>query len=292
MHLDAQLPDVLRDRVQGVFRPIGARYPVVISDVLQAGTSTITIVTRSDAEATKLLSVAAGGVLLLQTPSGAGWQWGSRYMAPGALQESHTSPGHLSSNRVWTLNLVEVARPPDDGVEAGAPTGFAILLMDTGAPNGFTFGTSEISGHTTHWEFGDGATDACPAMETVEHTYAQPGTYEVAATCHGWTETVVLDTDDPVLATPTLDSIDPADVPSGGPVTLTLHGADFAEPMLVRLWDVSTYMGDWPGTVIDANTATVAIDTTDWPEGTGGIDVVLTDPGLFSNQLQFQVVAP
>lgn len=116
IHLDAQMPDVLYDRTVGVFRPVGAFYPVVVSDVLQAGTSTITVVTRTDAEAAALHLIATGTVLLLQTPASAGWQWGSRYVAPGALQETHTSPAHLSANRVWTLALVEVARPPDEGL--------------------------------------------------------------------------------------------------------------------------------------------------------------------------------
>lgn len=116
IHLDAQMPDTTYDRTVGVFRPVGAGFPVVVSDVLQAGTSTITIVTRSDAEATALRLIASGSVLLLQTPASAGWQWGSRYVAPGALQEAHTSPAHLTANRVWTLALVEVARPADDGL--------------------------------------------------------------------------------------------------------------------------------------------------------------------------------
>ena len=76
MTIDAQLPDVLRDRVQGVFRPIGATYPVVVSDVLQAGTATMTIVTRNDTDAVKLQTAAQAAVLLVQTPSGPGWQWG------------------------------------------------------------------------------------------------------------------------------------------------------------------------------------------------------------------------
>ena len=116
MRLDAQQPDVLFDRVQGVFRPMGSRFPVVVSDVLQAGSTTITVVTRSDSEAASLRQIVQAAVLLLQTPSGAGWQYGSRYAAPGALQEAHTNPAHLSEVRVWTLALVEVARPPDDGV--------------------------------------------------------------------------------------------------------------------------------------------------------------------------------
>ena len=116
MRLDAQQPDVLYERPVGVFRPIGATYPVVISDVLQAGSTTMTIVTRTDGEAASLRQIVQAAVLLFQTPSVAGWQYGSRYAAPGALQEAHTNPAHLSQVRVWTLALVEVARPPDDGV--------------------------------------------------------------------------------------------------------------------------------------------------------------------------------
>ena len=116
MRLDAQQPDVLYDRPVGVFRPIGSRFPVVVSDVLQAGSTTMTIVTRTDGDAARLRQIVQAAVLLVQTPSVAGWQYGSRYAAPGALQEAHTSPSHLSQVRVWTLALVEVARPPDDGV--------------------------------------------------------------------------------------------------------------------------------------------------------------------------------
>ena len=116
MRLDAQQPDVLYDRPVGVFRPIGSRFPVVVSDVLQAGSTTMTIVTRTDGEAASLRQIVQAAVLLFQTPSVAGWQYGSRYAAPGALQEAHTNPAHLSQVRVWTLALVEVARPPDDGV--------------------------------------------------------------------------------------------------------------------------------------------------------------------------------
>ena len=74
MRLDAQQPDVLYDRIVGIFRPMGSRFPVVVSDVLQAGTATITIVTRTDTDATKHRQIVQSNVLLLQTPSVAGWQ--------------------------------------------------------------------------------------------------------------------------------------------------------------------------------------------------------------------------
>ena len=168
--------------------------------------------------------------------------------------------------------------------------GFAIILTPTGAPNAFTFGTSEISEHTTDWNFGDGATGSCPATDTIAHTYAAPGTYNVSATCHSVTETVVVDTHDPPVTELVVDSIAPATVPIGGPIRLTINGAGFAAPMLVRTWCASTWMGMWDAEVRTANAAVVDIDTTDWPEGTGGLDVVVN--GQFSNQLQFAVTAP
>ena len=166
--------------------------------------------------------------------------------------------------------------------------GFAIVLTDTGQPNGFEFGTSEISEHTTNWDFGDGATGSCLATDTIDHTYAAPGTYDVSATCHSVTEHVVVDTHDPPTSELLLDSIAPATVPSGGPIRLTLTGSGFAAPMLVRCWDVSEFMGIWDAEVLSSSSAVVDIDTTGWPEGTGGIDVVVD--GAFSNQLQFPVV--
>ena len=91
-------------------------YPVVVSDVLQAGTSTISVLTRTSADETALRKVCAAPVLLLQAPSTSGYGWGSRYVAPGSLQETRVTIGKLSTNRLWTLALTEVARPPDDGI--------------------------------------------------------------------------------------------------------------------------------------------------------------------------------
>ena len=177
----------------------------------------------------------------------------------------------------------------EDGRGGAISYGFEIILTDSGDPHGFIFGTSEISNHTTGWDFGDGATASCPAMDTVQHTYAGPGTYDVTATCHGVSESVTVDTADPPVSALLLDSIEPAEVPIGGVIRVALRGAGFAAPMLVRTWDVSTLMGSWDAQVITDDTATVDIDTTGWPEGTGGIDVVVN--GAFSNQLQFPVVA-
>ena len=184
----------------------------------------------------------------------------------------------------------------EDGRGGAASWGFEIIMTHADDPNAFEFGTSEISSHTTNWDFGDGATASCPAVtDTVDHTYAAPGTYSVTATCHGITEGVTVDTNDPPVTNLTIEAIDPPTVTIGAALfTLNITGAGFAAPMLVaRRWCVSTQAtcGDWPGIVIDKNNAVVEIDTTDLGlEGTGGIDVVVN--GEFSNQLQFPVTPP
>src|SRR4051812_4688949 len=59
--------------------------------------------------------------------------------------------------------------------------------------------------------------------------------------------------------------------------TVTLDGVGFATPMLVRFWDNSVYMGDYQATVTDSTRATVSVDTSGWPKGTGRVDVVVND---------------
>jgi len=166
--------------------------------------------------------------------------------------------------------------------------GFSLVITETAEPNGFSFGTSEISSHTTYWEFGDGASGNVPATSTIDHAYAGPGTYTVSATCHGVTETMNLDTNDPPVYHPLLDTINPDTIRVGGPMELTLTGSDFATPMLVRFWSASTFMGTADAQVLSTTSATVLIDTTGWLVGTGGVDVVV-DGKFFSNQLQIPV---
>lgn len=167
-------------------------------------------------------------------------------------------------------------------------SGFTLVITETQHPNEFTFGTSEISDHPTHWDFGDESNGvSCPATETVVHAYSVPGTYEVSAMCHGITETVTLVTDDPPIVEPLLETITPSSVKVGGPATLTLRGQFFSSPMLTRFWSASTYVGEWYAEVVDDTRATVNVDTTGWPAGTGGVDAIVN--GMFSNQLQFQV---
>jgi hypothetical protein len=107
------MPEPVYDRPQGVFRIIGSAFPVVVSDVLQAGVSTITLETYSDAERDALKLLCSATVLLLQAPAVMGW--GNRYVAPGALHEVRKTQELASSWLQWDLTLTEIAAPADSG---------------------------------------------------------------------------------------------------------------------------------------------------------------------------------
>ena len=109
----SQLPDALYDRVVGVFRPIGAHYPVVVSDVLQAFSATAGVMTATVAEATAFLELVKAPVLLAQSPA-LPWGWGSRYVALGAVTSAHLGPTSPKGERLWSLSMFEVDRPADE----------------------------------------------------------------------------------------------------------------------------------------------------------------------------------
>jgi hypothetical protein len=108
------MPEPTYGRPQGVFRIIGSAAPVVVSDVLQYGVSTIQLETYTDAESAALKQLVGGAVLLLQAPAVMGW--GSRYVAPGALREIRKSQELAIAWRLWQLVLTEVTQPPDAGL--------------------------------------------------------------------------------------------------------------------------------------------------------------------------------
>lgn len=110
------MPEPDYDRPQGVFRILGAQFPVVVSDVLQAGVATITLETYTVAEGNALKLVCRAPVMLIQAPVAAGFWWGNRYVAPGRLSEQPKSQETATDWRVWVLVLTEVAQPPDTGI--------------------------------------------------------------------------------------------------------------------------------------------------------------------------------
>lgn len=107
------LPELLLDRVVGVFRPIGAHYPVVVSDVLQAFTTSIGVMTSTAADAAAFYELVRAPVLLAQSPA-LPWGWGSRYVALGAVTQGRLGPTSPKPERLWTVAMTEVDRPADE----------------------------------------------------------------------------------------------------------------------------------------------------------------------------------
>lgn len=103
------MPEPDYPRMQGVFNVLGATFPVVVSDALGAGQSTITLETITQANEAAIKLLASGAVLLLQAPAVMGW--GSRYVAPGKLSERRATQTVASDWRLWTLVLTEVDVP-------------------------------------------------------------------------------------------------------------------------------------------------------------------------------------
>jgi hypothetical protein len=109
----AALPEPLYDRTVGVFRPVGAYWPVVVSDVMQSPSFSATVLTHTAGESQAFLEVVAAPVVLVQSPTQP-WGWGSRYVALGAIQQTRTSPLSRKADRLWTIAMTEVARPADE----------------------------------------------------------------------------------------------------------------------------------------------------------------------------------
>lgn len=103
---------------RGVFPPLGGTLAVVVSDVLGGATGTLLIQTVDDAEMQALFRLLRRPVLLLQTPLS--WQNGSRYIAPGNVQQIAVDP-RLAANtmRRFQIEYDEVAVPADS--LAGSP---------------------------------------------------------------------------------------------------------------------------------------------------------------------------
>ena len=110
------LPQPLYDRTQGVFRPVGAHFPVVVSDVLQAPTTPVSVITSTLAEAQALQRVLSAPVVLVQAPN-APWGWDAAWVAPGAVQQARTMATSRMATRIWTVALTEVARPADEAAQ-------------------------------------------------------------------------------------------------------------------------------------------------------------------------------
>lgn len=124
--------------VQGMHRPVGRVDPVVVSDVRQSHTATVTFEVYTAAEADELRNLLNGQQLLLQIAAGLGYD--GFYLIPGEVSERHGAEQIGSEWRYIEVSYVEVAAPPDDGVTTVGLTWQDVLdsyatwqdLVDTG----------------------------------------------------------------------------------------------------------------------------------------------------------------
>jgi len=113
------LPTWEDDIAQGVIRVKNRPDPIVVSDVRQFDTGTLTVVTKSAAaEAALLALLKSSGPYLLQMPNAG---TADRYVTVGKVSRSRPSNQFSDSWRVWTLPLTQVVRPPVVGWSVAVP---------------------------------------------------------------------------------------------------------------------------------------------------------------------------
>lgn len=113
------LPEWGADVAQGVIRVMGRPDPIVVQDVRQFETGTLEVLTMSSAaEATMQALLNTAGPYLLQMP-GSGSP--DRFVTVGSATWKRTTNGFSDPNRVWTLALTRVGRPPVAGWSVAIP---------------------------------------------------------------------------------------------------------------------------------------------------------------------------
>ncbi|HET9666363.1 MAG TPA: PKD domain-containing protein [Desertimonas sp.] len=102
----------------------------------------------------------------------------------------------------------------------GCPKGIAILI--SGGPSSFTFITTDVPGHTTRWDFGDGSPEVSVASDvSVDHDY-EDGEYTITAVCHLQTATTTIVVGDIVEPPPVLPpTVPPTNQPPTARFTFT-----------------------------------------------------------------------
>lgn len=95
---------------QGVFTPLGAVHPVVISDTRNEATGTVGFWVNTITDVADLKSLLAKPVLLLHAPSTD--DFGFEYFAPGRVDRGRV-PAPLRRKERWTVEYVEVDAPAD-----------------------------------------------------------------------------------------------------------------------------------------------------------------------------------
>lgn len=123
---------------QVVYRVLGRADPVVVSDVRQYHTASITFEVYSAAEADNLRDLLSSGTVLLQIGTGLGYD--SIYLVAGTIIDHHAAEQIGTEWRYVEVNYTAVGIPPDDGVDSTGLTWGDInssyatwqLLLDTG----------------------------------------------------------------------------------------------------------------------------------------------------------------
>lgn len=104
------LPDWQRAARQSVNPVRGRVRPIVISDIRQSRTGTLTMTTETAEERDQLWWVLeSGSTLLIQWPTT--WHETDMYVSVADAGEAHLTPIAVYSDREWTMPLTEVDRP-------------------------------------------------------------------------------------------------------------------------------------------------------------------------------------
>lgn len=120
------MPDWSRPARQGVNQVRRRARPIVISDVRQSRSGTITLTTESEDERDQLWWVLeSGNTLLLQWPSSA--HEPDMYVAVGDVTESHIVPGSQYTDREWPAPVMEVDRPVGGVVGSASRTWQSVM---------------------------------------------------------------------------------------------------------------------------------------------------------------------
>jgi hypothetical protein len=100
---------------QGVHRPVGRYDPVVVSDIRQQHTASMTFEVYTATEGDGLRDLLSSGTVLLQLAQGLGY--GNIYLVAGTITDRQGFEHIGSEWRFVDVAYTEVATPPDDGVD-------------------------------------------------------------------------------------------------------------------------------------------------------------------------------
>lgn len=135
------VPDWARSARQGIHQISGRTTPIVVTDVRTSRTGTMTIVTATRDDITRLWwLLSSGNTLLIQWPS----TWGEQdvYVQVGDVTETHILRWAKYQDRTWTLPLIEVDRP------IGGLVGSAARVWDDVASESIDW-LSVLTSHST-----------------------------------------------------------------------------------------------------------------------------------------------